>query len=218
MKRARGSRLGEDRDVVPGPIKDESRSILSSRSTTTSGKELDNLVIGPFRGTSDWHEETKTFNIPAEAREGIFRIGLFGATGSACVRQGADQEGEVAFPRSGLVPRLRLRLGTCFPEALPPSSAGEAEPRRSGFPGGPWEPGTCHRPCFHAMTSRTAASSGDCETSLVISCSRDRSGTRRRMSSKSCVVGVGVALELDRRFRAGQRDHSLRQVAGSLTG
>ncbi|MBW8886111.1 MAG: hypothetical protein JF612_15360 [Planctomycetia bacterium] len=45
---------------------------------------LDPLLIGPFRGSAGWHEERKTFRIPKEAREGIFRIGLFGATGTAC--------------------------------------------------------------------------------------------------------------------------------------
>jgi protein-L-isoaspartate(D-aspartate) O-methyltransferase len=47
-------------------------------------KQLEPMFIGPFRGTSAWHEERKTFFIPKEAREGIFRIGLFGATGTAC--------------------------------------------------------------------------------------------------------------------------------------
>jgi protein-L-isoaspartate(D-aspartate) O-methyltransferase len=46
-------------------------------------KDLGTLIIGPWNGTSDWHEESKTFRIPAAAREGIFRIGLFGATGKA---------------------------------------------------------------------------------------------------------------------------------------
>ena len=40
-------------------------------------------AMGPFLGTSDWHQETMTFDIPATAREGIFRIGLFGGTGTA---------------------------------------------------------------------------------------------------------------------------------------
>ncbi len=46
-------------------------------------RDLGMQVMGPFLGTSDWHEETKTFDIPANAREGIFRIGLFGGTGTA---------------------------------------------------------------------------------------------------------------------------------------
>src|SRR5436190_8083280 len=40
--------------------------------------DLGMQVMGPFLGNSDWHEETQTFDIPATAREGIFRIGLFG--------------------------------------------------------------------------------------------------------------------------------------------
>ncbi|MFN0019999.1 MAG: protein-L-isoaspartate(D-aspartate) O-methyltransferase [Pirellulaceae bacterium] len=46
-------------------------------------RDLGMQAMGPFLGTSDWHEETKTFDIPATAREGIFRIGLFGGTGTA---------------------------------------------------------------------------------------------------------------------------------------
>lgn len=48
-------------------------------------KDLGIQAMGPFLGTSDWHEETKTFDIPASAREGIFRIGLFGGTGMAAI-------------------------------------------------------------------------------------------------------------------------------------
>lgn len=69
-------------NVVTGPIKDEAPYLVVTLFNEQR-KELDNLVIGPFRGTSAWHEESKTFKVPAEAREGIFRIGLFGATGTA---------------------------------------------------------------------------------------------------------------------------------------
>jgi protein-L-isoaspartate(D-aspartate) O-methyltransferase len=47
-------------------------------------RQLDPLHLGPLVGTSGWREVKKTFPIPREAREGIFRIGLFGATGTAC--------------------------------------------------------------------------------------------------------------------------------------
>ncbi len=46
-------------------------------------RDLGTLIVGPFHGTSEWHEEAKSFRIPPAAREGIFRIGLFGATGKA---------------------------------------------------------------------------------------------------------------------------------------
>jgi protein-L-isoaspartate(D-aspartate) O-methyltransferase len=42
------------------------------------------LLIGPFRGTQGWHKVHKTFAVPREARDGIFGIGLFGATGIVC--------------------------------------------------------------------------------------------------------------------------------------
>lgn len=37
--------------------------------------------LGPFRGSSPWHEQAKTIRVPPQAREGILRIGLFGGTG-----------------------------------------------------------------------------------------------------------------------------------------
>lgn len=45
-------------------------------------RELTPVGIGPLLGSSDWRQESRTFKVPAEAREGIFRIGLFGATGT----------------------------------------------------------------------------------------------------------------------------------------
>ena len=69
-------------NVVLGPIKDEAPYLVVTLFNEQR-KELENLIVGPFRGTTGWHEESKTFKIPPEAREGIFRIGLFGATGTA---------------------------------------------------------------------------------------------------------------------------------------
>jgi protein-L-isoaspartate(D-aspartate) O-methyltransferase len=46
-------------------------------------RELGTSFLGPLHGTAEWHVERKTFRIPPTAREGIFRIGLFGATGEA---------------------------------------------------------------------------------------------------------------------------------------
>jgi len=44
-------------------------------------KDLGIFWLGPFRGDSAWKSESKTFRVPLEAREGILRIGLYGATG-----------------------------------------------------------------------------------------------------------------------------------------
>jgi protein-L-isoaspartate(D-aspartate) O-methyltransferase len=69
-------------DVVPGA----SRELAPAFGLTLydeQRRDLGTLIIGPFRGTADWHEEAKTFRIPPAAREGIFRVGLFGATGKA---------------------------------------------------------------------------------------------------------------------------------------
>jgi protein-L-isoaspartate(D-aspartate) O-methyltransferase len=37
--------------------------------------------LGPFLGTADWQSHRKTIRVPPTAREGIIRLGLFGATG-----------------------------------------------------------------------------------------------------------------------------------------
>jgi protein-L-isoaspartate(D-aspartate) O-methyltransferase len=44
-------------------------------------KDLGIFWLGPFRGDSAWKSESKTFRVPVNAREGILRIGLYGATG-----------------------------------------------------------------------------------------------------------------------------------------
>jgi len=44
-------------------------------------RDLGHNWIGPFYGTSVWHHVTKRFKVQPKAREGLLRIGLFGATG-----------------------------------------------------------------------------------------------------------------------------------------
>jgi protein-L-isoaspartate(D-aspartate) O-methyltransferase len=46
-----------------------------------SRKDLGTSWIGPFQGTSNWERHQDRFRVPPTAREGILRIGLFGATG-----------------------------------------------------------------------------------------------------------------------------------------
>ena len=46
-------------------------------------RELGQHWLGPWRGTHPWREYEKTIRVPREAREGILRIGLFGAKGKA---------------------------------------------------------------------------------------------------------------------------------------
>ena len=43
--------------------------------------EVGHLVMGPWRDTFSWQEETARFDVPARAREAILRIGLAGAVG-----------------------------------------------------------------------------------------------------------------------------------------
>lgn len=68
-------------DCVRGTQRDEAPAIFITLFDEQR-RELDPVGIGPLLGTADWHKESKTVKIPAEAREGIFRIGLFGGTGT----------------------------------------------------------------------------------------------------------------------------------------
>jgi protein-L-isoaspartate(D-aspartate) O-methyltransferase len=42
-------------------------------------------MLGPWHGSSDWKTETKILDVPSRTREGLIRIGLFGATGELSV-------------------------------------------------------------------------------------------------------------------------------------
>ncbi len=68
-------------DCARGTQQDEAPAIFITLFDEQR-RELEPIGIGPLLGTADWHKESKTFKIPAEAREGIFRIGLFGGTGT----------------------------------------------------------------------------------------------------------------------------------------
>ena len=69
-------------NVVAGPGR-EDQPYLAITLYDDQRRELPVLTVGPVHGTTDWHELKKTFKIPPTAREAIFRIGLFGATGKA---------------------------------------------------------------------------------------------------------------------------------------
>lgn len=44
-------------------------------------KIITHVTMGRFTGTSDWHNVKRKIRVPANAREGLLRLGLFGATG-----------------------------------------------------------------------------------------------------------------------------------------
>jgi protein-L-isoaspartate(D-aspartate) O-methyltransferase len=46
-------------------------------------RELGQFWLGPWRGTQDWQQHRQQIRVPLQSREGILRIGLFGATGEA---------------------------------------------------------------------------------------------------------------------------------------
>jgi protein-L-isoaspartate(D-aspartate) O-methyltransferase len=60
----------EERPAIAVTLYDENR------------KELGHFIVGPYHGTSDWARKSKVITVPKTAREGILRIGLYGATGS----------------------------------------------------------------------------------------------------------------------------------------
>lgn len=65
---------GIDADELPAVairFFDDQRSLLGTQ------------WLGTFRGTRDWRAESHVFRVPAECREAIVSIGLFGATGEA---------------------------------------------------------------------------------------------------------------------------------------
>jgi protein-L-isoaspartate(D-aspartate) O-methyltransferase len=44
-------------------------------------RDLGHNWLGPFRGSSEWKKVERRFKVPPRTREGILRVGLFGATG-----------------------------------------------------------------------------------------------------------------------------------------
>jgi protein-L-isoaspartate(D-aspartate) O-methyltransferase len=67
-------RAGVDRSELPAVtvrFYDEKRSLLGTQ------------FVGPYQGTKDWKQDSRTFRVPSETREAIVSIGLFGATGKA---------------------------------------------------------------------------------------------------------------------------------------
>jgi protein-L-isoaspartate(D-aspartate) O-methyltransferase len=61
---------GSDGQAVLGILfYDENRGLVSDET------------LGPWRGTFSWQRQTATLKVPLKAREGVIRIGLFGATG-----------------------------------------------------------------------------------------------------------------------------------------
>jgi protein-L-isoaspartate(D-aspartate) O-methyltransferase len=67
-------------NVIPGGDPDMLPMVVVS-FYDADRREIGQIALGPWRGDSDWHETKRTLRVPPNAREGILRIGLFGATG-----------------------------------------------------------------------------------------------------------------------------------------
>jgi protein-L-isoaspartate(D-aspartate) O-methyltransferase len=66
--------------ITKGPERNEVPMIAVS-FYDEGRRELGMSVVGPFLGTADWHHVSRKIRIPPQTREGILRLGLFGATG-----------------------------------------------------------------------------------------------------------------------------------------
>ncbi|MCA9134188.1 MAG: protein-L-isoaspartate(D-aspartate) O-methyltransferase [Planctomycetales bacterium] len=82
VKRVRLSAAVKLVDVQPGIDRDELPAVTLRFFDEQRGL-LGTQWLGTYRGTKNWKAESRVFRVPAEAREAIVSIGLFGATGEA---------------------------------------------------------------------------------------------------------------------------------------
>jgi protein-L-isoaspartate(D-aspartate) O-methyltransferase len=69
-------------DVVQGPNRDELPNVAIT-FYDENRRDLGLVWLGTYRGSSDWRQASRVFRVPLGAREGILRVGLFGASGVA---------------------------------------------------------------------------------------------------------------------------------------
>ena len=69
------------KDIVPDLKKDEA-PLIAVTLYDSQRRELGHQLIGPVIGDTAWHEIKKVIKVPENAREGILRVGMFGATGT----------------------------------------------------------------------------------------------------------------------------------------
>jgi protein-L-isoaspartate(D-aspartate) O-methyltransferase len=83
-----GSRLSElelsawvkYENVAPGSSREE-LPMIAITFYDEHRKDLGVAYIGPFQGSSPWRKSSKSIPVPPKAKEGILRVGLFGAIG-----------------------------------------------------------------------------------------------------------------------------------------
>ncbi len=74
----------QGRDIRPGPQPLQLAAlvvIFYDENRATVGE----AVVGPWRGSFPWQEQTSLIDVPPRAREAIVRVGLLGAVGELCV-------------------------------------------------------------------------------------------------------------------------------------
>jgi len=68
--------------IVAGPHRND-LPVAAISFFDENRKELGIHLLGPHKGSKDWLSQSREIRVPHTAREGIVRIGLFGATGTA---------------------------------------------------------------------------------------------------------------------------------------
>jgi protein-L-isoaspartate(D-aspartate) O-methyltransferase len=66
-----------------GDLKKDEAPLIAVTLYDSQRRELGHQLIGPVLGDTAWHEIKRVIKVPESAREGILRVGMFGATGTA---------------------------------------------------------------------------------------------------------------------------------------
>lgn len=70
-------------DAVQGAGQSDALPAIVINLYDEQRRDLGVFVIGPFQGTRGWRHYSRLVRVPAQSREAIIRIGLFGAVGTA---------------------------------------------------------------------------------------------------------------------------------------
>ena len=70
--------------IAPGP-KSYQKPQLVVHFYNAARRPIEDRIVGPWSGSSDWQRKSATVSVPPSAREAVVRIGLNGATGTLWV-------------------------------------------------------------------------------------------------------------------------------------
>jgi protein-L-isoaspartate(D-aspartate) O-methyltransferase len=84
VSQVRLSGIARTEEIKKGPASDAMPMIAISLYDELR-RDLGTFYLGPFRGTRPWRSQSRLIRVPVATREGILRVGLFGATGKVDV-------------------------------------------------------------------------------------------------------------------------------------